>query len=117
MRPNGLADLASLYYSQSVAGLWQNPAPFAFCRCYENVEVNVGVVGESTGEPFFRSWANGSCTGHHGTHLDGLRDALRSVHWTPAVAMIHVVMHQPEFPGPTKCRLANSLVRKSFAIV
>lgn len=109
--PNGLADLASLYYSQAAAQ-WQPPVPFAFHARHDDVEVNVGVIGESTGQPFFRSWANGSRTELHGTHLDGLRDALRSVRWRPAVAMIHVVMQQPEFAGPTRARVANDKVRK-----
>jgi DNA gyrase subunit B len=110
--PNGLADLASLYYLRVEPSQWQEPVPFALHACCDDVEVNVGILGETSAEPFFRSWANGSSTGLHGTHLDGLRDALRSVQWVPAVAMIHVIMHQPEFAGPTRCRLANPLVRK-----
>jgi DNA gyrase subunit B len=110
--PDGLADLASLYYLRAETNQRQEPVPFALRTRNNDVEVNVGVVGESTAEPFFRSWANGSSTGLHGTHLDGLRDALRSVHWVPAVAMIHVIMHRPEFAGPTRGRLANTHVRQ-----
>lgn len=110
--PNGLGDLASLYYLHAVPHDLQDPEPFAMHTRYGDVEVNVGVVGESTTKPFLRSWANGSSTGLHGTHVDGLRDALRSVHWNPAVAMIHVIMHQPEFAGPTRSRLANDPVRR-----
>ncbi len=109
---NGLADLASLYYQRTSPFEWQEPEPFALNTRYDDVEINVGAVGESTSEPLYRSWANGSSTGLHGTHVDGLRDAFRSVKWKPAVAMIHVIMHQPEFAGPTRSRLANAHVRK-----
>jgi DNA gyrase subunit B len=113
--PDGLADLASLYYLQAATNDWHEPAPFALhTHCY-GVEVNVGAIGaigESTTEPLLRSWANGSITRLGGTHVAGLRDALRSVHWTPAVAMIHVIMHKPEFAGPTRGNLANVHVRK-----
>src|SRR5262249_12828150 len=109
---NGLADLASLYYLQAAPTAWQEPVPFALHSRCEDVEVNVGLVGESTSETLFRSWSNGFSTRLHGTHVDGLRDAFRSVKWAPAVAMIHVIMHQPEFAGPTRDVLANPQVRK-----
>lgn len=111
--PNGLADLASLYYLNASPYEWQNPAPFALKQRLDDVEVNVGVIGETPSGTLFRSWANGSSTGLHGTHVDGLRDALRSVKWQPAIAMIHVVMHEPQFAGPTRSRLANGQVRKA----
>lgn len=115
---NGLADLASLYFVD-LAGLngqrttaAEEREPFALNTRFADVEINVGAVGESTSKPLYRSWANGSNTGLHGTHVDGLRDAFRSVKWKPAVAMIHVIMHQAEFAEPTRSRLANAHVRK-----
>jgi DNA gyrase subunit B len=105
--PNGLSDLAGLYLEDS---LFQSQTPFGLRVRSDDVDVHVGIVGEST-NPHFRSWANGSCTAR-GTHVDGLRDALRAVNWSPAIAMIHVVMHEPEFAGPTKCILATPHVHK-----
>jgi DNA gyrase subunit B len=110
--PGGLADLASLYYLQAAPNEWHAPAPFTLHTRCDAVELNVGVVGVSTAEPLLRSWANGSGTTLHGTHVAGLQDALRSVRWEPAVAMVHVIMYRPEFAGPTRCRLANPGVRK-----
>jgi DNA gyrase subunit B len=109
---NGLADLASLYYHGASPFDWHDPEPFAFNTRCEDVEIIVGAVGESTSKPLYRSWANGSRTGLHGTHVDGLRDAFRSVKWKPTVAMIHIIMCRPEFAGPTRSRLANAHVRK-----
>lgn len=111
--PNGLADLASLYYLPATPFEWQPPMSFGLQTRSDEVEVNVGLVGESADGPLIRSWANGSPTPLHGTHVAGLRDALRSVRWVPAVAMIHVVMHRAEFAGPTRSTLANPGVRKS----
>ncbi|MFC5454545.1 hypothetical protein [Prosthecobacter fluviatilis] len=58
------------------------------------------------------SWCNGLSTSQHGTHVAGFKDALRSVAWTPAAAMIHVLMKQPAFNAPTKSSLATKHVQK-----
>jgi DNA gyrase subunit B len=111
--PRGLGDLANLcYFNVRPITDCQVPVPFAFHTRCDDVDVTVGAVGESTAEPLFRSWANGSPTQMHGTHVEGLRDALGRVHWTPAVAMIHVIMHKPEYWGASRTRLANGQVRK-----
>jgi DNA gyrase subunit B len=111
--PNGLADLASLYYAQTPSLIAPMPPLFSFRTRCDEMEINVGVIGESTANPLFRSWANGSATPFHGTHVTGLRDAIRSAQWKPAVPMIHVIMNQPEFAGPTRGQLTNSFVRKT----
>lgn len=108
--PNGLADLAGLYYGGESPLHQTVPEPFALnCRNSE-VDVQVGAIGESDGGTYFRSWANGRSTPLHGTHVAGLRAALRSLSWEPAIAMIHVIMLQPEFAGPTRSSLNNAHV-------
>lgn len=40
-----------------------------------------------------------------GTHEDAFREALAKVGWQPAVALIHVVMQEPRYAGPTRTLL------------
>jgi DNA gyrase subunit B len=100
--PGGLADLASLYYMQATPNLWQAPVPFALHVRWDDVEVNVGVIGDATAEPCYRSWANGSRTTGHGKHVDGLRDALRSVDWLPAGPAVTKALRRQELRAGTR---------------
>jgi DNA gyrase subunit B len=105
----GLGDLAALYNGPEDGGA---RCVFALRTSLRNVDINVGLAGSRCSESrqFLRSWANGSPTGHHGSHVDGLKKALRACKFKPAVSMIHVVLRDPEFAGPTKARLANEMV-------
>ena len=111
--PNGLADLANLYYTPKTYWEFNHPEPFGLNVRSGDIQVNVGLAGETTSVTVVRSWANGSSTALHGTHVSGLQDAFHFAQWKPAVAMIHVVMYDPQFAGPTKCQLSNPEVRKS----
>ena len=54
------------------------------------------------------TWANGVRTVYgntSGTHEDAFAEALESVGWQPRIAMIHVVMREPMYAGPTKAQL------------
>ena len=59
------------------------------------------------------SWCNGLRTDQHGTHMEGFRDVLRGVRWTPAAAMIHVRFSDPRFAGPVRSKIINKNVRAS----
>lgn len=105
---NGLADLSALYHL---------PAPFAEPRSFSlntragEVHINIATIGGSASNVEYRSWANGAPTSLHGSHVDDLRDALRWAEFRPALGLIHVVMHHPEFAGPTRGCLNNPEVR------
>jgi len=105
---NGLADLAALYY-QSVP--FEDPKSFSLSTLAGDVQIGVATIGESSSDATYRSWANGASTSLRGSHVDGLRDALRWAGFKPALGLIHVVMHHPEFAGPTRGCLNNPEVR------
>ncbi len=51
------------------------------------------------------SWVNGAMLPYGGSHVEGFLRALAEVNWQPKFLMIHVVMFNPEFAGPTKTKL------------
>lgn len=93
LAPRGLADLASLYHVSSTTSLFSTPQAFHFNDRSNDVQIHVGLIGETQSATLCRSWVNGSVTCRHGTHVQGLCDALRASNYRPAIAMIHVVMH------------------------
>jgi len=69
---------------------------------------SVAIFNDSDEVTQWTTWANGTRTIYgktSGTHQDAFAEALESVGWRPRIAMIHVVMHQPKFAGPTKTLL------------
>jgi DNA gyrase/topoisomerase IV subunit B len=77
----------------------------------DGVRVEAAAMGSSDRCDWL-SWCNGICTVLHGAHVDGFRDALRRAKWTPSVAMVHVVMTEPRYTGPTKHKLHAPPIRK-----
>jgi len=53
-------------------------------------------------ETQFISWVNGGATVLDGVHVNSMKSLLSKIGWTPAVAVIHTVMHDPKFAGPSK---------------
>lgn len=78
---------------------------FTFRKSFDNFLVDAAALGEVAGRPIVKSWANGVQTDFGGAHLDSFNKALSSVGWQPAVMVIHIVMNQPEYAGPTRERL------------
>jgi DNA gyrase subunit B len=114
--PGGLADLV-LHFRDENPSLFPFPdsessANFGVNSHHADMQIQVGVLGDSTWPTIFRSWANGTATPLRGTHVDGLQDALQQVDWNPSVAMIHVVLQKPEFAGNIRGQLQNPEVRK-----
>ena len=77
---------------------------------HDEVEIHAAAFGKLRGgqETEWRTWANGVQTMYSktaGTHQDAFAKALETVGWQPKKAMIHVVMHQPQYAGPTKTML------------
>lgn len=72
---------------------------------YADFHIDLALAGSGSGEPTMQSWVNGSTTADGGTHQDALISALQKAKWKPEVSLVHVVMLQPEFAGPTKNKL------------
>jgi len=106
----GLLDLAFALLSPSSAQATYPPPPeFSYSGILDGVQLQVAAVGEAK-KTAFRSWVNGLETEAGGAHVNALKRALAKVDWTPAVALVQVIMHRPEFAGPTKSSLKSRSV-------
>lgn len=72
---------------------------------YPDFQIDLALAGSGSAAPVAQSWVNGSPTADGGTHQDALMSALQKANWKPKVSLVHVVMLQPEFAGPTKNKL------------
>jgi DNA gyrase subunit B len=72
-----------------------------------------GLAKEKTVAHF--SWANGFYTVQGGTHATAFANALGSVRWKPAIAMIHVIMNEPQFSGTSKTKLCVEELKSAMA--
>lgn len=71
----------------------------------KEIDITFAAVGsaEQLSVPF--SWVNGVHTLERGSHVSGVFSAFRGESWSPAIALVHVVMRAPSFKGPTMTRL------------
>ncbi|MEO0854520.1 MAG: hypothetical protein AAFY15_13610, partial [Cyanobacteria bacterium J06648_11] len=72
----------------------------------------VALFGSLETESHIYSWANGARTWERGSHVSGLFQALRAVRWKPELCLLHIVMHEPEFAGPTLTKLNVPHIRQ-----
>jgi DNA gyrase/topoisomerase IV subunit B len=113
----GLVDLAEFEAANRGMGSrsdLQKKENVRFGNVYDGPELSltcavVGLLDSDDGA--VSSWVNGVLTPGNGTHVDGLRDALREVGWRPASMMLHVVMKEPHYAGPTRDKLDTPKVR------
>ncbi|WP_395735458.1 hypothetical protein [Prosthecobacter sp.] len=109
--PHGLIDLAEFFSAKDEP--FSNPDQRTLKVDIEVDGIHINAAACGTAEKcHWLSWCNGTATSLHGTHVAGFKDALRSEKWTPAAAMIHVLMKQPQFGAPTRASLTNEHVRK-----
>ena len=109
---NGLQMLGfMLLRSFSLSG-GSKPLPFHVTLQTENVRIEVAVFGEQRSRPQMLSWVNGARTPDHGSHVEGLSRALKEVGWRPALSLIHIVMFDPAFAGPTATKLDVPHIRE-----
>ncbi|MEM9156716.1 MAG: ATP-binding protein [Cyanobacteria bacterium P01_F01_bin.33] len=98
--------------------LWPFPlfsighAPFHVSLCLDKISLEVAMFGNSETSSHVFSWANGARTPERGSHVSGLFQVLRAVRWTPALCLMHVVMHEPEFAGPMCTKLHAPHIRQ-----
>lgn len=72
---------------------------------YADFQIDLALAGSGSAAPASQSWVNGNPTTDGGTHQDALMKALQRANWKPKVSLVHVVMLQPEFAGPTRNKL------------
>jgi DNA gyrase subunit B len=58
------------------------------------------------------SWVNGSRTPEHGSHVEGLREALQIANLKSALSLIQVVMYDPQFAGPVRHKLEGQEIQR-----
>lgn len=95
---NGLADWCSEFADS------ESSSPMSVQMKLDDFEVQAAAIG-SAEETKWISFANGNRTVEGGTHLTAFKQVINRFGWKPAVAMIHVTLHSPEFAGPTRARL------------
>ena len=109
--PGGLSDYAR-FLTAEPEHYYHSTPPFLHARAkLEEATIEVALCGETKGATTYRSWCNGSHTCLHGSHVDGLRDALRNFQWKPITALVHVLMKTPRFAGPTRDQLESDAAR------
>ena len=100
---HGLADYVAIQEPPCrLYGLIDRPV-FCTAERIGDISVNAAAVGQAE-ETVWKTWVNGVET-ISGSHVNGFMNALQDAGWRPAVAAIHVVMHDPRFAGPTREKL------------
>ena len=95
--PRGLANMAAEFVKAADADniWWYNEST-------EDMIIQASIAGTTDGETEWRAFANGSTSIEEGTHLTALKQVVSACKIRPAIALVHVVMNNPRFAGPTK---------------
>lgn len=104
----GLLGLAeSISPGEAQPGIWRTGKLDAFW-------FDIALLGTAPEPDITRSWANGSTTLLGGTHEKALRQVCSRLGLSPAVCLVHIVMNEPQFAGPTKNELEVPHLEKAF---
>jgi DNA gyrase subunit B len=104
--PTGLEMLGTLLLDPVCPLLYnENPTSFHIKLRHENIAIEAAIFGQKKSPARQLSWVNGANTPEHGSHLNGLKQALQEIGWKPELMLIHVVMFDPVFAGPVKSQL------------
>ncbi|MEO1029434.1 MAG: hypothetical protein AAFX02_10310, partial [Pseudomonadota bacterium] len=98
---NGLLDLAETIHTKQF-GPSRNKRKVRLELSHPFVKLQIALIGDAIGVEIQKSWANGVHTRDGGSHIEGLDQALQMFGWRPAVRLIHAIMMEPEYAGPTK---------------
>lgn len=118
--PKGLQMLGFLLVDPLSLFTHPDTLPFHITLHHENVFMEVAIFmkvtifGKRRLPTRIFSWVNGARTPEHGSHVEGLSQALKEVNWKPALSLIHIVMFDPEFAGPTRAKLNVPHIRKTI---
>lgn len=111
--PDGLLDYA---YIHAAHQRWsdEHSSPFYFHETYSDWEIQGTAVGNwftrnnweiAQNGVSIHSWANGTSTRLHGSHVSGFQEALNDVNWLPEAIYIHVIANDVRFSGPCRDEL------------
>ncbi|WP_020561038.1 hypothetical protein [Thiofilum flexile] len=106
----GLLDLAYIHY-RTPALADKLPIAFYFEGMSNKIQVQVATLGDSQRKTKYISWVNGLASVEGGTHVEGLQDAFKHAGWKPTLALIHIIMHDPKFAGPSRDVLRSESVK------
>jgi DNA gyrase subunit B len=103
--PEGLVQLLP-FIDIDRSSLTANRLPFHKTLKVDRVLIDAVASGQLlSNKPKIYSWVNGGISELSGSHVDGFLAALDELAWNPAVVLIHVVMFDPAYAGPTKAKL------------
>lgn len=96
----GLATMAESMSQdlQLDAAAWGNRPAFHMNETYDDMIIHAAAFGDAP-ETKWRAWANCLLMPKGGTHQTAFSKAMSEFAWTPAVALVHVMMKDPEFTG------------------
>ncbi|MFO0976182.1 MAG: ATP-binding protein [Planctomycetaceae bacterium] len=109
--PDGLAELVRSELPQTGS---DGPV-FSVKGRTGDVEYFAAAAGTADGETNWRTWCNGFPLYQHGSNKIAFVRALRTAKYSPAIAVIHVLMHDPRFTSPNKGLLNNPEIEKPLA--
>lgn len=101
--PRGLADLAVEFTNETASPTADHV--WWFTESTNDMSIQAALAGVADGETEWRAFANGSTSIEKGTHLTALKRVVAACKIKPAIALIHVVMNNPRFAGPTRTNL------------
>lgn len=110
---DGLLSLAR----QISAGEANDPLYFYCNDIFNDIHIQAALLGRKDGEGVLRSWVNGQESRYGGSHIEGLRRALKSFGWHPEVSLLNITMHDPKFAGPTKDMLLSRAICDKVEVV
>lgn len=105
--PDGLRSLALAEHGPLPPAPWGSPHIFWHKHEDEALILEVVAIGQADAheQTQWRSWANGSLSVEHGSHVDGAQLAFERAGLKPAHAYIHIISKEPRWANPTKDRL------------
>ncbi|OCQ95423.1 hypothetical protein BCD64_26130 [Nostoc sp. MBR 210] len=100
--PQGLKMLGYILLTRQTDA---NNEPFHVTLHHNNILIEAAAFGDRFSQNRIFSWVNGARTPDDGSHVEGFSQALAEVNWEPALSLIHIVMYDPHFAGPTRDKL------------
>lgn len=106
---NGIADWAVVLANE--VGAVDAEKVWWFNESTDNMILQAAVAGTIADQPDanrqtqWHAFANGNRSTEFGTHLAALKQVIKACRIKPAVGLIHVVMNNPQFAGPTRSKL------------
>lgn len=111
----GLATMAESMAEELQQGVaaWCDRPAFHMNETYDDMIIHAAAFGDAT-KTTWRAWANCLLMPQGGTHLSAFSNAMNKFAWTPAVALVHVMMKDPEFTGSSIAKLNIPRFEKSI---